>query len=110
MAHAASQDKHLHGLMDSKFGLVQTVADNFDANIASPNGLKATHSLALLATQVQENVNDVQKPSSIKRLHRDENTDPALAKEIQQYYNWKSYSFECAAAGKKSSTIGNDRC
>ena len=85
VAHAASQDKQLQGLMDRKFGLVQTVADNFDANIASPNGLKATHSLALFATQVQENTNDIQISPSIRRLRKDETEDPAPAVAIQHY-------------------------
>ena len=33
VAHAASREKHLQGLKDSKVGLIQAVADNFDTNI-----------------------------------------------------------------------------
>ncbi len=81
VAHAASREKHLQGLMDSKVGLVQTVADNFDANIASPNGLKSTHSLALLITQLQEHTEHVSFPNSptIRRLRRWElHVEPTL--------------------------------
>lgn len=49
-AHATSQEKHLQGLMQD---LIQAVADDFDANISSPNGLKSTHSFAFLFTQLQ---------------------------------------------------------
>jgi hypothetical protein len=35
------------GVFKSKDGLVQVVADNFDANISSQNGLLSTHSLAV---------------------------------------------------------------
>ena len=37
-AHAASQSWELRGISNSDLGLVQTVADNFDANISSQNG------------------------------------------------------------------------
>ena len=36
---------------DSKQGLVQTVADNFDTQICSQNGQKSTHGLAMILTQ-----------------------------------------------------------
>ena len=85
VAHAASNDRQLQGLMDGKFGLVQTVADNFDANIASPNGLKSIHSLALLVTQVQESVNDAKVSQSVRRLRKEENGDLAQAVDIQYY-------------------------
>jgi len=43
----------LRGINNSESGLVQAVDDNFDANISSANGLRFTHALALLITQVQ---------------------------------------------------------
>ena len=52
-AHAPSQKVELRGLFDSKCGLVQTVADNFDANLSS-NGIRTTHVVALLLTQINE--------------------------------------------------------
>ena len=39
---------------DSKHGLVQVVADNFDAQISSPNGQKSTHGLAMILTQANK--------------------------------------------------------
>ena len=53
-AYAASKEKALQGLLDNGVGFIQSVADNFDASISSPNGLKSTHALALLLTQAQE--------------------------------------------------------
>ena len=93
VAHAASRERHLQGLMDSKVGLVQTVADNFDANIASPNGLKSTHSLALLQTQLQEYTEDnqVSDNPTIRRLRKEElKEEPTLPVDIQHYNGpWK---------------------
>ena len=37
-------------MQDHEAGLIQAVADNFDCHISSPNGLKQTHSLAMLLT------------------------------------------------------------
>ena len=49
------------GIQSSDMGLVQAIADNFDANITSPNGLKSTHVLAPLMTQVCPNTEDCQE-------------------------------------------------
>ena len=46
--HAASHSRELQGISYSEAGLVQTIADNFDANISSQNGLQSTHASALL--------------------------------------------------------------
>jgi len=43
----------LRGIKNSTSGLVQAVADKFYANISSANGLRSTHALALLITQIQ---------------------------------------------------------
>ena len=51
----------LTGIQSSDMGLVQAIADNFDANITSPNGLKSTHVLAPLMTQVCPNTEDGQE-------------------------------------------------
>ena len=48
-----SKIQNLRGISDCAIGLVQTVADNLDANISSQNGLQSTHALAILLTQVQ---------------------------------------------------------
>lgn len=88
VAHAASKEKNLQGLMDSRTGLIQTVADNFDTNIASPNGLKSTHSLALLLTQVQESTDHIQNPKTpaIKRLRKEDlKIEHTLPMTVERY-------------------------
>lgn len=58
-------------------GLVQGVADNFDCVISSMNGLKQTHSLALIMTQHGE-VDDEKVESTIPRLKKADLTDVDL--------------------------------
>ena len=89
VAHAAAQNRNLQGLMDSKVGLVQTIADNFDANISSANGLKSTHALALLVTQIDDDKADLQKAENltIRRLSKDEMRDDPAKPVILQHYN-----------------------
>ena len=48
----------MQGLKGYNNGLVQVVADNFDANISSQNGLKSTHALAMLLTQPQPDIDE----------------------------------------------------
>ena len=43
-AVAAAKDLAEQGISDAKHGLVQVVSDNFDTDIASPNGKASTHS------------------------------------------------------------------
>ena len=47
VAHAAAKIQNLRGISDCGIGLVQTVADNFDANISSQNGVQSTYALAI---------------------------------------------------------------
>ena len=54
-------------------GLVQGVADNFDCNISSVNGLKQTHSLALM--MIQSGEGDGQSEDEIPRLKQEEFKD-----------------------------------
>ena len=53
VSHAAAQSQEITGLKECSAGLVQTIADNFDANISTQNGLQSTHALAILVTQIQ---------------------------------------------------------
>ena len=78
-AAVAHEQLNLRGLMSSESGLVQTVADNFDANISSANGLRSTHALALLVTQVNNKhipdiaeAQDTGGDTSIKRLKKED--------------------------------------
>ena len=51
-AHAScNNNKELRGMFRSNSGFLQALADNYDANVCSPNGLRSTHALALLLTQ-----------------------------------------------------------
>ena len=62
------------GQFDCKKGLVQVVANKFDTQINSQNGLKATHGMAMIVTQTNQpkpgHVED--KILTIKRLQYDE--------------------------------------
>ena len=70
--HAATKQSELRGISDNSRGLVQTVADNFDATISSPNGLQSTHNTGLLLTQMQTDigVNMTESEQSIKRMKK----------------------------------------
>ena len=71
VAVAASNKTKLTGIQSSGMGLVQAIADNFDANIASPNGLKSTHALALLMTKVCPNTEECQEDTTTKRCKKE---------------------------------------
>ena len=49
-----AQNCKLIGLSQSDTGLIQAVADNFDANVSSQNSLQSTHALAIVLTQVKK--------------------------------------------------------
>jgi hypothetical protein len=51
-------------------GLIQAIADNFDAEVASPNGLTSTHSLALLMTQSTQYQQDISDNETIPRIKK----------------------------------------
>jgi len=55
---AASKQSKLRGIMHCDAGLVQAVADKFDASISSANGLRFTHALALPPQKVTLTVTD----------------------------------------------------
>ena len=50
---------------------MQAFADNFDANITSPNGLESSQALALLMTQVCPNTEEGQEDFTIKLLKKE---------------------------------------
>ena len=49
-AKAAVADLKMSGISNAADGLVQAIADNFDADTSSQNGRQSTHSLAVLLT------------------------------------------------------------
>ena len=66
-AVAAAADPSVHGISSLEGGLVQTVVDNFDAYIHSPNGKLSTYSLAMILTQSSSPRND-HDADTIERL------------------------------------------
>ena len=67
--HATARIQELMGIRPGSEGLVQSVADNFDANISSQNGLQSTHALAILLTQPQKEQND--EKTYIRRIGKE---------------------------------------
>ena len=79
-AHASSNQEELRGLFHSKHGLIQTVADNYDVNVSSPNGLRSTHPMVLLLTQMNDSATpeieeNPQTVPVIRRISKDEIKD-----------------------------------
>lgn len=76
-ALAATKDIKLSGIHQGSMGLIQAVADNFDANISSQNGKLTTHSLAMLITQPKIASPDDQHPrESIPRIPKADMSKP----------------------------------
>ena len=57
-AYHASQKQETQ--LNSATGLIQGIADNFDANLSTQNGLKQTHSLAAIIVQHNSSQNKLQ--------------------------------------------------
>ena len=70
-AVAAAPDPSVHGISSAESGLVQTVVDNFDADIHSPNGKLSTHSLAMILTQPSSPGNDHDADTIVRLAHGD---------------------------------------
>ena len=85
-AVAATENANLRGVSDSRPAMIQTVVDNFDADISSQNGKVSTHSLAVLMTQTVETNSSASSCETIKRLPRSEMTESVDYKlEIEHY-------------------------
>lgn len=70
-ALAATNDIQLSGIHEGEGGLIQSIVDNFDADISSQNGKMTTHSLAMLITQVQSTpVENQDTPETIPRISK----------------------------------------
>ena len=86
-AHAAAKNMEKLGISRSDAGLVQVVADNFDANISSPNGVQSTHALAILLTQPQQPDDQMKyEENKIKRLKKTEMSENVLPDVPVHYY------------------------
>ena len=91
-AYAAARNKEKLGISKSDAGLVQVVADNFDATIASPNGIKSTHALAILLTQPQQfhDEENIAEGNTIKRLKKSEMSENVLEDvQVHEYIGAK---------------------
>ena len=74
-ATAGVKSAKLSGICDAREGLIQSLADNFDANINSSNGMLSTHSLAILLTQPEISTSTMRN-QKIKCLSKSEMTEP----------------------------------
>ena len=81
---AAATDASNHKEVDAKDGLIQIIADNFDAHIHSQNGLKETHSMACIIAQPAPK-SEFPK-SSISRLKKDEVKTVKLKETTIEYF------------------------
>ena len=92
-ANAAAQEQELTGIKPCNAGFVQTVADNFDANISSQNGLQSTHALAILLTQTggqQSGDVTATKTTEIRRLRKEEISEELMPDVPVQRYRGPS--------------------
>lgn len=101
-AHAASKDIEKLGIACENTGLIQVVADNFDANISSPNGIKSTHALALLVTQPQpDSQTTSQEEHKIRRLKKAEMSESTIDEvSIHEYEGPKKPTMPTWAANQ----------
>ena len=85
VAVAASSKASLSGIYDVKDGLIQFIADNFDRDISSQNGKKSTHSLAMIMTQMETDV-EAKTSEKVPRLTNNDMKKPIeYDLEIVQY-------------------------
>lgn len=71
VAKACDVDYSLRGIEEGN-GLIQVVADNFDANIHSENGLKQTHSMGMILTKYPSVNSSGSKELTVPRLPKNE--------------------------------------
>jgi len=71
-AAAALKNFTIMGMTCPKDGIIQAVADNFDANISSQNGLVSTHSLAIVMTVTDRYLTEESHLETFPRLTANE--------------------------------------
>ena len=75
-AVAATESTNLTGISESSPSMIQTIVDNFDADISSQNGKLSTHFLAILMTQTADvETSPKQTGETIKRIQHSEMTE-----------------------------------
>ena len=82
---AAVSSENKRNQIEAKNGLVQVIADNFDAHIHSQNGLKETHCMATIITQPKKKTQDSQW-TAIPRLKQEELKNVSLKEPDITYY------------------------
>ena len=85
-AKAAVDQSSRRRVADASRGLIQVVADNFDANISSQNGLISTHSLAMLLAFKEDASELHTDDTTIRRLTREEMKLPVAEDIAVQRY------------------------
>ena len=77
-AKAAVADLKMSGISNAADGLVQAIADNFDADISSQNGRQSTHSLPVLLTQYSQAPSEGEQKENprIRRVPNDSSEVP----------------------------------
>ena len=100
-AIAATEEIDLTGISSEQSGLVQVIADNFDADISSQNGKLSTHSLAVLLTQPEEKEAENKIRDTIKRINKNDMSNPIDYEiPIQRYNGPKQPEMPKRAASK----------
>jgi len=86
-AHASSKNSQLRVIYDTRTGLIEACADNFDAQIFYANALNTTLALALLLTRDQNDDSEENRITSrIRRINKTEMADEIEKLVIVQYY------------------------
>ena len=77
-AKAAVADLKMFGISNAADGLVQAIADNFDADTSSQNSRQSTHSLAVLLTQYSQVPSESEQEDNprIRRVPNDSSEVP----------------------------------
>ena len=90
-AHHTADLTKMNGLFKAEDGLIQTVIDNYDANISSVNGLKSTHALAMLMCQSvsDPSTNDQSEEERIPRVSKANMKLPDDETNVHHYYGPK---------------------
>ena len=81
--HHASKD---HLILDSEKGLIQGLSDKFDANLSTQNGLKQTHSLAIVLLQCGNLTHAADSRSPIPRLLKEDLSSVELHESKMQIF------------------------
>ena len=105
-AKAAVADLKMSGISNAADGLVQAIADTFDADISSQSGRQSTHSLAALLTQYSQPPSEGEQEDNprIRRVPNDSSEVPYDV-DIHQYQGPKQPQMPESHAIKATPTL-----